>query len=242
MKKKFALAALIVAAVMALVAWAPFQGPSDPLIAGFVNTEVASISDAMEQLYGIKNFMSHDMRPLFPTRFAGPAWTVYMKKEENKEGGAAVQGMLDAIDSAPAGAVYVMVIQDGLDVAGVGGLMATTMKVRGLAGAVVDASMRDTPQMRRIQFPVFARGIVPSTTVGHWRFVGNNIPVTCAGVKVNPGDIIVADEDGVVSVPKDKAQEVLKKAQQLDLAEHQTYPLIEKLKSVVEAVKQMGRI
>jgi 4-hydroxy-4-methyl-2-oxoglutarate aldolase len=242
MKKKFAFAALIVAAVMALVAWAPFQGPSDPLIAGFVNTEVASISDAMEQLYGIKNFMSHDMRPLFPTRFAGPAWTVYMKKEENKEGGAAVQGMLDAIDSAPAGAVYVMVIQDGLDVAGVGGLMATTMKVRGLAGAVVDASMRDTPQMRRIQFPVFARGIVPSTTVGHWRFVGNNIPVTCAGVKVNPGDIIVADEDGVVSVPKDKAQEVLKKAQQLDLTEHQTYPLIEKLKSVVEAVKQMGRI
>jgi len=242
MKKKFAFAALIVAAVMALVAWAPFQGPSDPLIAGFVNTEVASISDAMEQLYGIKNFMSHDMRPLFPTRFAGPAWTVYMKKEENKEGGAAVQGMLDAIDSAPAGAVYVMVIQDGLDVAGVGGLMATTMKVRGLAGAVVDASMRDTPQMRRIQFPVFARGIIPSTTVGHWRFVGNNIPVTCAGVKVNPGDIIVADEDGVVSVPKDKAQEVLKKAQQLDLAEHQTYPLIEKLKSVVEAVKQMGRI
>ena len=242
MKKKFAFAALIVAAVMALVAWAPFQGPSDPLIAGLVNTEVASISDAMEQLYGIKNFMSHDMRPLFPTRFAGPAWTVYMKKEENKEGGAAVQGMLDAIDSAPAGAVYVMVIQDGLDVAGVGGLMATTMKVRGLAGAVVDASMRDTPQMRRIQFPVFARGIIPSTTVGHWRFVGNNIPVTCAGVKVNPGDIIVADEDGVVSVPKDKAQEVLKKAQQLDLAEHQTYPLIEKLKSVVEAVKQMGRI
>jgi len=242
MKKKFAFAALIVAAVMALVAWAPFQGPSDPLIAGFVNTEVASISDAMEQLYGIKNFMSHDMRPLFPTRFAGPAWTVYMKKEENKEGGAAVQGMLTAIDAAPAGAVYVMVIEDGLDVAGVGGLMATTMKVRGLAGAVVDASMRDTPQMRRIQFPVFARGIVPSTTVGHWRFVGNNIPVTCAGVKVNPGDIIVADEDGVVSVPKEKAQEVLKKAQQLDLAEHQTYPLIEKLKSVVEAVRQMGRI
>ena len=57
--------------------------------------------------------MSHDMRPLAPAKFAGPAVTVLLKKEEHKEGAAASQGMLDAIDDSPAGSVYVMVVEDG---------------------------------------------------------------------------------------------------------------------------------
>ena len=64
--------------------------------------------------------------------------------------------------------------------------MATGMKFRGLAGAVIDASIRDTPQIRKLQFPVFSRGVVPSTTVNHYRFAGLNVPVTCAGLKVQP--------------------------------------------------------
>jgi regulator of RNase E activity RraA len=72
--------------------------------------------------------MSYEMRPLEKTKFVGPAWIVLMKRDENKEGGAAVQGMLDAIDAAPAGAVYVMVVENGADYAGIGGLMATGMK------------------------------------------------------------------------------------------------------------------
>ena len=95
--------------------------------------------------------------------------------------------------------------------------MATAMKYRGLAGAVIDASIRDTPQIKRLQFPVFSRGIAPSTSVNHYRFAGVNVPVTCAGVRVNPNDIIVADEDGVVVVPRAKAADVLKKAQEYDI-------------------------
>ena len=224
------------------VFWMMAQTPVDPLIQGYRDTEVASVSDAMEQLYGQQAFMSHEMRPLEKTKFAGPAWTVLMKKEENKQGGAAVQGMLDAIDSAPAGAVYVMSVENGADYAGIGGLMATGMKVRGLAGAVIDASVRDTPQIKKMQFPVFSRGVVPSTTVGHYRFAGVNVPVTCAGVKVNPGDIITADEDGVVVVPKAHAADVLKKAQDLDYTEHSTIPFIEKFRSIKEAVAKFGRI
>ena len=224
------------------VFWMMAQTPGDPLIQGYRETEVASVSDAMEQLYGQQAFMSHEMRPLEKTKFAGPAWTVLMKKEENKEGGAAVQGMLDAIDAAPAGAVYVMVVDNGADYAGIGGLMATGMKARGMAGAVIDASIRDTPQIKKMQFPVFSRGVVPSTTVGHYRFAGVNVPVTCAGVKVNPGDIVTADEDGVVVVPKTRAADVLKKAQDLDYQEHSTIPFIEKFRSIKEAVAKFGRI
>ena len=69
----------------------------DPLIEGFRLVEVASVADAMEQLYGQRAYMSHEMRPLFPTKFAGPAVTVLMKKEEHKEGAPASQGMLDAM-------------------------------------------------------------------------------------------------------------------------------------------------
>src|SRR6476646_7692136 len=176
---------------------------AEDLSEGFRLVEVASVSDAMEQLYGTKAYMSHDMRPLTQTKFAGPAVTVLLKKEEHHEGSPAQQEML-----------YVIVLEDGLDYAAVGGLMSTAMKVRGFIGAIVDGGIRDTPQITKLQFPVFSRGVVPSTTINHYRFAGKNIPVTCAGVQVRASDIIVADMDGVVVVPKEKAAEVLKRAQQ----------------------------
>src|SRR2546430_13633271 len=218
------------------------QPSTDPLIEGFRLVEVASVADAMEQLYGQRSHMSHEMRPLFTAKFAGPAVTVLMKKGEHKDGAPASQGMLDAIDRAPAGSVYVMVLPDGADFAGIGGLMATAMKYRGLAGAVIDASIRDTPQIKRLQFPVFSRGIAPSTSINHYRFAGVNVSMMCAGVTVNANDIIVADEDGVVVVPRAKAAEVLKKAQDLDDTEHKMLPFIEKFKSMKQAVEKFGRI
>ncbi len=222
--------------------WLMAQPAGDPLIQGLREVEVASVADAMEQLYGQRAYMSHEMRPLSPAKFAGPAVTVMLKKEEHKEGSAASSGMLDAIDSANPGAVYVMVLEDGADYAGIGGLMATAMKYRGLAGAIIDGSVRDTPQIRKLQFPVFSRGVAPSTTINHFRFAGVNVPVTCAGVKVNAGDIMVADEDGVAVVPRSRAAEVLKKAQELDNTEHSMLPFIEKFRSIKEAVAKFGRI
>lgn len=235
---------LWIAGSMAILAvfWLMAQPVGDPLIQGFREVEVASVADATEQLYGQQSYMSHEMRPLSPAKFAGPAVTVLMKKAEHKEGSAASQGMLDAIDNAAPGSVYVMVLENGADYAGIGGLMATGMKFRGFVGAVVDGSVRDTPQIRKLQFPVFSRGVVPSTTVNHYRFAGVNVPVKCAGVTVNAGDIISADEDGVVVVSKAHAASVLKKAQDLDNTEHSMIPFIEKFRSIKEAVAKFGRI
>jgi 4-hydroxy-4-methyl-2-oxoglutarate aldolase len=221
-------------------AWA--QSSSEDLIEGFRLVEVASVSDAMEQLYGKKMYMSHDMRPLFTTKFAGPATTVLLHREENTDGPKSIQGMMDAIDEAPTGSVYVMVLENGLDYAGLGGLMSTAMKYRGLAGAVVDGSIRDTPQVTKLQFPVFSRGVVPSTTINHFRVTGTNVRVMCAGVPVRKDDIVVADMDGVVVVPRENAVAVLKKAQQLDQTEHSMYPYIEKYRSIREAVAKFGRL
>ena len=87
-----------------------------------------------------------------------------------------------------------------------------------------------------------AAAIAPATSVNHYKFAGSNVPVMCAGVRVSAGDIISADEDGVVAVPRAKAAEVLKKAQELDDTEHKMYPFIEKFKSIKEAVAKFGRI
>jgi 4-hydroxy-4-methyl-2-oxoglutarate aldolase len=230
------------AAIVFVTSASGAEPTTQALMEGFRLVEVASVADAMEQLYGQRAYMSHEMRPVFTTKFAGPAVTVLLKKEEHKEGPAASQGMLDAIDAAPAGSVYVIVLPDGADIAGIGGLMATAMKYRGLTGAVIDGAVRDTPQIRRIQFPVYSRGVSPATSINHYRFVAKNVPVTCAGVRVNPEDIIVADEDGIAVVPRAKAAEVLKKAQELDDTEHRMYPFIEKFRSIREAVAKFGRI
>ena len=245
--KKGTKRALFIAAPVALgiAAWLMAQpaGPSlDPLIEGFRTTEVSAVADATEQLYGQRSYMSHSMRPLFTTKFAGPAVTVMLKKEEHKEGSAASQGMIDLIDAAAPGSVYVMELENGADYGAIGGLMATAMKYRGLTGAVIDGSIRDVPQIKKLQFPVFSLGVAPSTTVGHYRVTGVNVPVMCAGVLVNPGDIITADEDGVAVVARKNAAEVLKKAQSLDDTEHSMFPFIEKFRSLKEAIAKFGRI
>jgi regulator of RNase E activity RraA len=123
-----------------------------------------------------------------------------------------------------------------------GGLMGTAMSARNFSGAVIDGGVRDVAYLAKIGFPVFATGIVPSTSVHHYRFAGTNIPVQCDGVTVNPGDILVADADGVAVVPRENAEKVLALAQQLDFKEHSMYPIIEKTRSIVEGVKQLGRL
>ena len=221
---------------------APSSQGSGSLLEGFRHVEVASVSDAAEQILGRKTFMSHRMQSIFPAKFAGFAVTVLLKKDEGNKDPNALAGMMAAIDGGAKESVYVMTVEDGADIAGMGGLMGTTMYSRGYAGAVVDGGVRDIAQLRRIGFPVYALGPVPSTSVGHYKFGGANIPLFCDGVQVQPGDIVAADADGVVVVPRAKAEEILALAQQMDFKEHSMYPFIEKFHSLEEAVRKFGRI
>ena len=211
------------------------------LLEGFRHVEVASVSDALEQMTGRKMYMSRRMRPIFPTKFVGFAVTVLLKKESNHDP-EALTGMLAAIDHGGPNSVYVMVVEDGADIAGMGGLMGTAMASRDFSGAVIDGGVRDVAYLQKIGFPVYALGIVPSTSISHYRFAGANIPVVCDGVGVSAADIVVADADGVVVVPRASAAQTLKVAQELDFKEHSMYAYIEKLKSIEEAVKKFGRL
>lgn len=242
------LASLTLAAFSALALAAATKSHQQPpldsdasLLEAARHVEVASISDAIEQTLTRKMYMSHRMRPIFAAKFAGFAVTVLLKKEANHDPGA-LSGMLAAIDQGPANSVYVMVVEDGNDIAGMGGLMGTAMSARNFSGAVIDGGVRDVAYLQKIGFPVYALGIVPSTSITHYRFAGANIPVTCDGVPVSAGDIVAADADGVVVIPRGNAPQILKLAQELDYKEHSMYAVIEKLKSIQEAVKQFGRL
>jgi regulator of RNase E activity RraA len=242
-----ALALLAAALIGISLASAPpaFSRPADlsdaALLDGYRHVEVASVSDAAEKLTGKRMYLSHRMRPIFTSKFAGFAVTVKLKKEENHDPDA-LNGMLAAIDQGGPNSVYVMVLEDGNDIAGMGGLMGTAMAARNFSGAVIDGGVRDTAYLQKIGFPVFALGTVPSTSVGHYRFAGSNIPVICDGIPVAAGDMVVADSDGVVIVPRANAADILTIAQEMDFKEHSMYAYIEKLKSIEEAVKKFGRL
>jgi len=247
MNSRWLAAVSIGLAAIAISAVRPaFPHPADSnsdaaLLDGYRHVEVASVSDAMEKIAGRKAYLSHRMRPVFRAKFAGLAITVQLNKEENQDPHA-LDGMLEAIDRGGPNSVYVMAVEDGADIAGMGGLMGTAMQARNFAGAVIDGGVRDTAYLEKIGFPVFATGIVPSTSVGHYRFRGANLRVTLDGVPVDPGDIVAADSDGVVVVPRARAAEVLATAQEMDFKEHSMYAYIEKLKSIEEAVKRFGRL
>ncbi len=220
------------------------MNPEQALIEGFKKSTVASVADAVDQIVGQRGFMSHDMRPRVPGKIVGRAVTAILRKATPEQATPALSAKhsVAMIDNAKPGEVGIIVVENGLDVAGLGGLMATTAKVRGMAGVVIDGGLRDIPEVRALGLPSYSRSVVPSSSVGRWASAGNNIPVECAGVTVKPGDIIVAGEDGVVRVPQERAAEVLKRSQEIDERETKMVPLIRQYKTLSKVVEVFNRI
>ena len=223
--------------------------PADMIVAGFQKTTVASVADAMDQVAGKRGFMSHDMRPRtagpgVPVKFAGRAVTALMRQATPEQATATLSAKysIEMIDNAKPGEVGVLTIENGLDVAGLGGLMGTAARARNMAGIVIDGGVRDVGEVRALGLAVFARSVVPSSSVGRYATVDRNIPVQCGGVEVRPGDVVIAGEDGVVVVPNEQAAAVLKRAIEIDQRESKMVPLIQQLKALGKAVQQFNRI
>jgi regulator of RNase E activity RraA len=216
----------------------------DALVAGFKATYPASVSDAVELVTGQSGTMRHDMKLVTGKAMVGRAVTS-LAKPAPPEGATpplATRHSVEMIDAAKPGEVGVIVMEGTLDIAAMGNLMGTAAVVRGMAGMVLDGAIRDIWDIRRMGLTVYARSSTPRTAVGHYATVARNVPVECAGVTVRPGDIIVADEDGVVVVPQERAEEVLKKAQEIDDRERGMFPFIKEHKSIQKAIELFGRI
>lgn len=156
----------------------------------------------LADLLGRERVMDIGIRPLWGPvpRVAGPAFTVRCAPGDNL--------MLHAaIHRAPAGSVVVVESGD-LDYALAGGNVCAVAQRRGIAGFVVDGVIRDLAEVRESRFPVFGRGVIPIP--GTKKIVAPlGGRVRCGGVEVEAGDVVVADEEGVVVVPAARAEEVL---------------------------------
>lgn len=218
--------------------------PADPLIAAFARSTVASVSDAVDQIVGRRGYLSHDVRPFVAGAFVGRAATALVRPAppEQATPALAVRHSVEMIDSANPGDVGVIVMEGTLDVAAIGGLMGTAAKARGMAGMVLDGAVRDIAELRALNLPTYARSASPGTAVGRYASVAQQIAVECAGVTIHPGDIIVAGEDGVVVVPKDRAAEVLKRSQEIDERETRMVPFIKQERSLTKAIAVFNRI
>jgi 4-hydroxy-4-methyl-2-oxoglutarate aldolase len=216
----------------------------DALIAGFKSTYPASVSDAVELVTGRNGTMRHDMQLVNGSNLVGRAVTALVRPATPEQSTPALstRHSVEMIDEAQPGEVGVIVMEGTLDIAAMGNLMATAAKERGMAGVVLDGAIRDVWDIRRMGLTVYARSRSPRTAVGHYATVARNVPVDCGGVTVSPGDIIVADEDGVVVVPRDQAEAVLKRAQEIDENERGMYPFIRQYKSLREAIAKFNRI
>jgi regulator of RNase E activity RraA len=172
---------------------------SDPT--AFAEVPPTTLAD----LVGAAQVMDLGIRPLWPAmpRVAGPAFTVRCPPGDNL--------MLHAaIHRAPPGSVVVVESGD-LDHALAGGNVCAVAQRRGIAAFVADGVVRDLAEVRAMRFPVFARGVIPIP--GTKAAVEPlNVPVRCGGVLVGPGDVVVADEEGVVVVPSGRQEQVLRDA------------------------------
>lgn len=246
MKKLLVVLACVALAAIVVAAAQKKSSPSadEPIIAAYKKTYPASVSDAVELVTGKNGTMFHDMKLVTGTPIVGRAVTSLVKPTTPDKATPALstKHSVEMIDNAKPGEVGIIVMDGTLEIAAMGNLMATAAKVRGMAGMVLDGAIRDIWDLRRMGLTVYARSSSPRTAVGHYATVARNVEVQCAGVTVRPGDIIVADEDGVVVVPQERAEEVLKKAQEIDAKEKGMFPFIRQFKSLTKAIEKFNRI
>ena len=185
----------------------------------------ATLATALFKL-GFRNVFLQDVGLLNPNapRMVGEAYTLrYIPAREDLDHIGVFENRAHpqrkAVEEIPAG--HVMVIDSRKDrrAASAGAILITRMKMRGVAGVVTDGGFRDTPDIARLDFPVYCVAPSAPTNLIRHHAVDINVPIACADVAVFPGDIIVGDAEGVVVIPRHVADKVAEEAARMTLFE-----------------------
>lgn len=170
------------------------------------------ISDVLDDLGYRNQAMTADIRPVYPEAVVvGRAHTVratdvYSLPEKPYEMEIA------AVDALKKDDVLVATTNRSTRTGFWGELLSTAARVRGARGAIMDGYTRDTRQIIKMQFPVFATGMRPLDSKGRSLVLGYGEPIECGGISVRPGDLIFGDNDGVMVIPQEVAEETVRRA------------------------------
>src|SRR6478672_81132 len=182
---------------------------------GFIKDHlyVAAVCDILDDLGYRNQAMHHRLRPLLPDMkncgFIGRARTFrWMETDHVADDPYGLE--IEAMDSLGDGDVVVHSTDPGGTNAPWGELMSTVAKRNGVAGCVCDSQIRDCIRIRKMNFPVFYQGIRPLDSKGRGRVMAFDVPVRCGEVLVHPGELVFADFDGVVVIPGQIEDEVMK--------------------------------
>lgn len=175
------------------------------LLDRFTGVDSAAVSDALDQL-GLPAGVG-GIRPVWgPASVVGFAVTVGL--EPRADGPAGAHIATTAIETSDSQNVIVVDNQGRTDVSCWGGILSLGAAQRGVRGVVADGVCRDVTEARELGFPVFSRGAIPATARGRLQQRSTGEPVEIAGLTVEQGDVVVADETGLVVVPRERAEEV----------------------------------
>jgi len=196
------------------------------------------VADVLDKLGFPHQSMHQRLRPLWPeARAAGFALTVQTVPAREAVPERPYAGELAAVDSLQAGDVLV-VSESAWSFWGE--LLSTAANYRGCRGVVLDGPTRDSSAIRKMNFPVFHVGFHPADSLGRLDVVAHNVPIECGHVLVYPGDLVLADHDGVVVVPHQAAEEALRLAEEKVSGENLVRKALAKGMSTTEAFKKFG--
>jgi RraA family protein len=183
--------------------------PTKEAVNEFKGLPVSVIADNMNRMF----CMNPKIRPINDKPLLGPAFTIKTRPGDNLM-------LHKALDLAQPGDILVVDAQGDLTNAIMGELMVLWAQKRGLGGFIIDGAIRDVGALRKMDIPIYAAGVNPR---GPYKDGPGeiNVPISCGGVVVHPGDIVVGDDDGIVVINPQDTDELIEKAKAKFLREHQ---------------------
>jgi 4-hydroxy-4-methyl-2-oxoglutarate aldolase len=219
----------------------------DPVLEILLKAGTAVIADVFDALGKLPPVLDTNLFAVAGpgTRFCGPAFTINGKSHSWSGGGD--RAKLAAIDAMLPGVVPIWAGNDIRGVCCFGDLLGTAMQARGCAGVVVDGGIRDLAFLQTIKLPIMARYRTPAQAIGRWRVTESQLPIQVHGaledsVSVSAGDIVVADDDGVIIVPTALLEIIAKKVVEVSKSESEARNEIRDGLPLLKALDKYGHL
>jgi 4-hydroxy-4-methyl-2-oxoglutarate aldolase len=191
----------------------------------FQETSVPTVVDILDYELGLRTWLPHAIKPIFRARIAGRAGTVLIVPSPQTD----ADHLFEAVDACGPGSILVATNGGDTTISCMGDLVVSALHARGAEGAVMDGAVRDIDPMIGMGFPIFAASVSPVNFTAKMTVMAHDVPIACGGVPVWPGDVVLADWDGVVIIPQEHAAAVLEKALEKEAAEQALRERIQRL-------------